>query len=398
MGKQPNGGMTLAGFAGALLLLVSTAAFAQAPLKVLYGGFAFIGNHADNDKAFRFSRQLIQERASGSDRPQLEAELMRRVAGVKNSSFELVADERMGDYKKGDSLALAFALEWENAAIERAGDVTKLVLDVHAQVLVFDFAKDEMKIVAVYPVAVQLRDAVRGDVSDAHILSRVREMYYGAGPTNIFDQFVARLASIALKKSYPHRIQVKSVVVEDAARGTVAEGGGNADAFGRFAAQSFGRFLSQNMRVSVLPHSTGEAIGGKMAARFANGDVFNLTIPEADYVVTLRLQGFKKVLLGENRAEKAWGYGSYAAVKFEQPELAKRYLDSEFKYAAVKKVPATVTQTDDWSAYQESLFSLFDQLTKQFAAPSPEWMKRWSGGDAVAAQVAEAAKMIEKCR
>jgi hypothetical protein len=396
MKRQWRNGTALAGIAGVLFLLMSATASAQAPMKVFYAGFAFVGNQADNETAFRYSKQLVQEKAPGSDRPLLEAELARRVAGVKSASFELIADDRMGDYRKNKSIALAFALEWENASVERVGDVTKLVVDVHAQILVFDFA--EMKVIAVHPVAVQLRDAVRGEVSEAHKLARVREMYYGAGPTNVFDQFAARLAAITLKPSYGHRIQVKSVVVEDAARGTIAAGGADPDAFSRFAAQSFGRFLSQNMRVSVLPPSMGEAIGGKMAARFANGDVYNLTIPEADYVVTLRLRGFKKLLVGESRAEKAWGYGSYAAVVFEEPMLSKRYLDGEFKYAAIKKVPASATDLDDWSAYQESLFSLFDQLTRQFASPSPDWLKRWGGGEAVAVQLAEAAKIIEKCR
>jgi len=398
MKKKPGFGSVFAGLAGVLLLLCSASASAQAPLKLFYAGVAFVGDHAGDDRAFRFSRQLLKEMAPGQDRPQLEAELHRRVANLKNPSFELVADTRMGDYKTDDSIAVAFAVEWENVSIERAGDVTKLVLDLHAQVLLFDFAKDNSRIVAVYPVAVQLRDAVRGEVTDAHILARVRKFYYDAGPTNIFDQFAARLAAITVKRTYPHRIQVKTVVVEDAARGTLAEGRADPVAFGQFAGQSFSRFLSQNMRVSVLPHVKDAAIGGKMAARFANGDVFNLAIPEADYVITLRVQGFKKALLGENHAEKAWGYGSFAAVTIEQPELSKRYLDNAFKFAAVKKVPASATQVDDWSAYQESLFSLFDQLTRQFSAPSSEWMKRWAGGDAVAGQFSEAAKIIEKCR
>ena len=398
MKKKPSFGSVLAGLAGALLLSCCAAASAQAPLKVFYAGVAFVGDHANDDKAFRFSRELLKEMATGQDRPQLEAELHRRVLNLKNPSFELVTDTRMGNYKTDDSMAVAFAVEWENASIERVGDVTKLVLDLHAQVLVFDFAKDNSRIVAVYPVAVQLRDAVRGEITDAHILSRVRELYYGAGPTNIFDQFATRLAGITVKRTYPHRIQVKTVVVEDGARGALAEGRADPGAFAQFAGQSFSRFLSQNMRVSVLPHSKDGAIGGKMAARFANGDVFNLAIPEADYIITLRLQGFKKALLGENHAEKAWGYGSYAAVTVEEPLLSKRYLDNAFKFAAVKKVPALSTQVDDWSAYQESLFSLFDQLTRQFGAPSSEWMKRWAGGDAVAGQFAEAAKIIEQCR
>lgn len=398
MKRQWRIGTALAGIAGVVFLLMSAAAAAHEPLKVFYAGVAFVGDDAGNDKAFRFSRQLLKEQAPGQDRPQLEAELHRRVLGLKNPSFELVADTRMGNYKTNDSIAVAFAVEWENVSIERAGDVTKLVLDLHAQVLVVDFAKDDAKIVAVHPVAVQLRDAVRGEVTDVHILSRVRELYYGAGPTNIFDQFAARLAAISIKKTYPHRIQVKTVVVDDAARGTLAEGQADPATFARFAGQSFSRFLSQNMRVSVLPHIKDGAIGGKMAARFANGEVFNFTIPEADYIITLRVQGFKKALLGENRAEKAWGYGSYAAVTVEEPLLSKRYLDNAFKFAAVKKVPVSVTQVDDWSAYQESLFSLFDQLTRQFTTPSSEWMKRWAGGEGVATQFAEAAKIIEKCR
>ena len=152
------------------------------------------------------------------------------------------------------------------------------------------------------------------------------------------------------------------------------------------------------MRVAVLPYTTGEAIGKKMAARFANQEIYILEIPKADFAVNVRVRGFKKVMLGENRVETAWAYGTFAVITLEEPEFAKRHLDDEFKYAAVKRVPRSKTIVDDWSAYQESLFMLFDQVTRQFAAPSSEWVRKWAAGDGAELRLADAGKIIERCR
>lgn len=377
-----------------LALLVGLSATASAePLKVFYAGFSFVGERADNLKAFRYTQQLLEEKSGVQ--PRLEVELKRRVDVVRNPSFELISD-RLAVREKGDSVALVFALEWENVSVEKGAGVSKLVVDIHAQVLVFDF--DARKLISTHPVAVQVRDVVRGEVTEDHKRRTIRDIYYGTGTASIFDQFATRLAAIPLKTSYGNRLRVGSVVLDDNARATVSGAGADPDAFGRFAAQSFGRFLSQNMGVSVLPYSAGEAIGRKMTVRFANADLFQLTIPEADYAVNLRLRGFKKVMLGQNHAERVWGYGSFAAVTLEDPEFRKRYFENDFKFAAVKRVPVSVSEIDDWSAYQESLFTLFDQLTRQFAQPSPDWLKRWAGGEDVAARIAEAAKVIETCR
>jgi hypothetical protein len=375
-----------------LLLSLSASVSAQ-PLKVFFAGFAFVGNAADIKASFPFSNKLLQEK--GPDRPLLEAELSRRLGGVKNASFELMTD-RLGVRRTGESVALAYALEWENVSVEKLGDINKVVVDVHAQILVFDF--EEKKVISVHPVAVQIRDAVRGEVTEARKLALVRDIYYGPGQTNILDQFAQQLAALSLKQSFGHHLRVANVVLDDGARATVVSGGSDPAVFARFVGQSFSRFLSQNMRVSVLPYATGQAIGGKMPASFANGDSYILQIPDADYVVNLRISGFKKVLVQETASEKIWAYASYAMVTLEQPELAKRYLDSQFKFGVVKRVPLSVLQTDDWTAYQESLFTLFDQVTQQLAKPSADWTKKWADGAATTTRLAEASKVIERCR
>jgi hypothetical protein len=374
-------------------LLVAFAASAK-PLKVEYAGIAFVGDAASAG-SYRYTRQLLEEKEPGSGRPRLEVELARRVAAVRNPSFELSSGGN-ANLRKGESLALAFAVEWENVAKERAGDLRKTVVDVHAQLLVFDFS--EMKILSAYPIGVQIVDVTDKEVTEERILTLVREVFYGGGKANILDRFTERLATVSLKLAYGHRLRVASVVIDEAAYATVRSVGGDPAGLAHFVANAFGQYLSENMKVSVLPYSKGTAIGQKMTARFVNSEIYDLAIPEADYVVNLRVRGFKKVKLQETPAETAWGYGSYVGVTIEQPDLAKRYLDNEFKFALLKRVPASITQMDDWSAYQEATRSLFDQLTRQFAAPSRDWAKKWADGADAVTRLADAGKVVGRCK
>ena len=49
-------------------------------------------------------------------------------------------------------------------------------------------------------------------------------------------------------------------------------------------------------------------------------------------------------------------------------------MDIPFVNAAVKEVPISQSSVDDWSAYQESLFSFFDQFSREISKPSKKWL------------------------
>ncbi len=335
------------------------------PLRVFYAGFAFISDNTNIATNFKHSLKLSEE----MDDDQvllLEKELRSRVIRQRMRHFQLTINEH-GDLDQGEGISVAFALDNETVAVEHIGTDYKIVIDLSAQILFFDF--QAMKVIGCYPIAVQLIDASKQKPDDVYILERIRELYVGKRfKVNIFDEFANRLKDIEIKPKVRNSLQVGNVLIQDKALPFLPEAyRSNLPNTKTFLAQAFSKYLSSNQEVSILPYTKGYAIGNKMSARFANGEIYNLDIPEAQYQIDLTLRGFKKVLFAEQKVATTWIYGAYIDLKLFQPLLQKVYFDDHLKNGATKVVPAAQTTVEDWPAFQESLFVLFDSVTKKFS-------------------------------
>jgi hypothetical protein len=163
-------------------------------------------------------------------------------------------------------------------------------------------------------------------------------------------------------------------------------------------ADSFGERLFENAHVAYIPYSKGTAIGSKMAARFANGDIYQFELPTPDYRIYLRVRGFKKMALDSNDIQTAWGYATYMNVAVKSFDGSSVYLDSPFKFAVTKNVIKGTHDQDDWSAFQESMFALIDQTTLQIAKPDSDWLDEWSNGDATLEQLERLSGILDRTR
>jgi hypothetical protein len=376
-------------------IIVSTLSFA-AGIDVSYGGFSFIGNHSDNKLLYPHSVDLLRE-LNDKKVPLLEEALLLKVSEVERDDVNFIIG-RQKDYRSGNTVTMAFAVDWENVAIEKIGDIYKIVIDLHAQILLFDYG--EMKVIGSYPVAIQIRDATDLAPNYDYVHSIIRSLYlddsYGI---NIFDEFVKRLVDVPVKLSFGQYLQVGNVVIEDKAiKHMPSRDMENVQAFQTLVAQNFGKYLSLNQNVSLLPYSKGEAIGNKMALLFSNGDVFNLTIPEPDYGIDIAVRGFKKAKVGENHAKVVWAYGSYLRITVVQPDFNKVYLDIPFKNVAIKEIPVSQTIVDDWSAFQESLFAFFYHFTVQVSSPSKKWVMKATKEKDAKDQFTAFNKILKKAR
>jgi hypothetical protein len=303
-------------------------------------------------------------------------------------------DNGLGNIKAGDSLAIAFVLTWENVASEQLERDFKITVDLRAEALVYDF--ETMKVIAAYPFGVQVRDVSANSPSPEKIRELISDVYFG-GNHNILDRFVEILRNANIKRSYGAYAQVISVDLEDKATALMSTVNADSSQTKTFIADSFDALLWKNDSIPVLPFSKGQAIGGRMSGVFSNGDVFNLSLPEPDYRIHLTARGFKKVEVDSDASEIGFAYASYFHVSIDQPLREKPYLDGDYKFAVSKVVPRAVAKTDDWAAYQESMLSLIDGLTKQFATIDPNWLGKW--GDAGSRpQIELASSALAKCR
>lgn len=381
---------------GLFLLVTATPSFSVEPAKnVYFAGFALAGNGAQTEKAFPITIKLLKEQNGKDGAFLLESELWRHVQSSSHPNIKLNRGLASG-LVPGDSVSMAFVLEWENVSSETVAGKTKMVADLHGQVLIFDF--DSRKVIGSYPVAVQLLDVLDGPVTEEARAKLIRGLYYGSAGNSIFGQVAKRLPVVSAKPSTGNYIQIVAVDLEPKARQTLSQYRADPNVLVSRVADAFGERLFENANVAYIPFTKGTAIGSKMAARFANGDVFQLELPAPDYRIHLRVRGYKKMLLDSNSIQSAWGYASYINVAIKSYDDSKVYLDSPFKYAVTKNVIAGTRDQDDWSAFQESMSTLIDQTTMQIAKPDSDWLEEWSEGDDTLEELESLSGILERTR
>lgn len=367
-----------------IIELVLSSPVLAAPQKVYFAGFAFQSDSANIEHEYPFSKKISQIKSETS----LDKALRQKLENISNPNIDLITKE-LGDYKSADALSLALVLDWEDVCIEEfAPDLFKIVLNLHGQILVFDF--DSMQIIATFPFGVRVNDASKSSPNNGYIQRLFEQLYFeNIGNVNFLDEFVTRLQQINIKEAYNHRIKVTEVVIGDKSyRYMPVEVKNNPNAYKAFIAQQFSSFLSANQGVAVLPYSEeneqkeniakGQAIMGKMALCFDDATVLNLTVPEEDIPIKITVRGFKKVKMDENHTGASWVYGSFIRFTVLDP-LEEPIVNAKFKNAAVKIIPVSqkkVTIQSDWSAFEESLLSLFNQLTQQISKRSSSWISK----------------------
>ena len=374
-----------------LLCFSNCVANANEPRLVHFAGFAFAENAADIAGTFPYTEKILGE--GGKSLPSnLDQQLRSKITARSYPSLLITTD--LGDYKKGDALALAFVLTWENFGTEQFSDFTKVTVDLQAEALLFDFNSKE--IVASYPFGAQYIDSTPGAASPERILEDFKKLYFSS-TGGIFDEFADTLSRIIPKDAYGARIQIVDAKLEQPAIDGASSSGLAQGTMLRILENGFEQYLSKNVAIPVLPHSNNQAIGGRMAARFINGDTYDLKIPTADYAIHLDLTDLRKIQIDQNAAKSAWAYASYLNVVIDQPLSGKQFINASFKFPIVK-IMANGSVPDDRSAFQESIFSISDQITKAFASPSRDWESKWVVKESEAGQFRDISEVLSRCR
>ena len=377
-------------------LLLITSISASANPVVHFAGFAYSGAYSSIKTSFPYTASLNPP--TGSSGSSVFDESLRDMLSNKTFKGFTLNFNSLGNTKNGDSLALAFVLNNESVSIEHIqANVYKLLITLDAEALFFDANK--MEIVATYPFGLDYIDALPNPPTKEYIESKIRDIYLGGVHANIFSQFSDVLAKINLKRRYGNTIQIGDVGISDQAQAFLPEDmQANLATLKTQIATQFSNYLSKNADVPVLPYSKGYAISNKIAASFSNGDVFNLAIPTPDYVVTLGVKDFKKILYSKQAAGSAWIYGVFETVKVSEPLSNHVYMDVLAKNGAVKIVPATQTNVDDWPAYEDTLLGLMNQITEQFMRPNEPWIKTHIGNETDIAEFQNVTQVLKSCQ
>lgn len=336
---------------------------------VYFSGVAFTGNASDIPSEFPHLSRAIDSTMNGRINAQIRDLLKHHPTKLK------VLFDQLGSIDDAaQSTALALGLDRETTSVVKIGDVYKVRLEISMQLLFFDFK--EKQVLGGFPVIMDYIDTKSTAPTEEEIQNDFNQMVMGSDRQHsIADEFVAELALVSVPSPSSKHLRVSSVELDPKAREYLAHYAPTVDANilkGQLA-QEFGKYLATNLNLSILPYASNQALGGSMAARFVEGEAFQLKIPEADYSISLAVAGFKKVEQGHNNVSKGYLYGAFVDLAVTEPLSGKVFFSQRIKQGAVESVPVTQANTDDWAAASDTLRLLFNNFTLALSNPAEKW-------------------------
>lgn len=358
---------------------------------IYYGGFSYLGDNKLISANFPFSSTLNEVENGQSV---FDIELIKRFQNNKLTGLNIIFD-RLASIKDEQALSLTLAIESESISVEEISDKFKVLIQISAQIILFD--QKNMLMTATYPIDLQLIDVVSTAPKGEGIKQYFNKIYFESSKVNLFDRFIEKLTTVKPSKKYSNHLRVLDFKIEDKLIPQL-ENWTNIERLSQNLGITFTRFLSENQSVSVLPFVKGHAIGNKLAGRYANGEAFMLTIPEPDYAIELTLTGMKKLPYKESKAGRSYNYAIESKFKFYEPLTNTVFYEGKMVNGAIKKVPVSQVNVDDWASFNESIKSLFDKVTSQLYAPQKGWYKKHARGMHGFNQFKSLKEVIEKCR
>lgn len=362
---------------------------------VALAGFSYSGDFQSINARFPYTKRFGEALTAQNSSP--DKLINQTLAGTKIDNFTLKQGE-LSQLKGSDqAIAVSLVMTNETVSYEQIGRAYKLFVNLRAQAMFFDFKS--MTVLRSYPVTVAYLDILPSPPSDELIDDRIRTLFMGGSKPGLIQRFATQLAASTLPDSVPRFLQVSKVSISPEARAELPQAlnatPGTAETW---LADQLSEAISSKTGVPVLPYAKGYAIGNVMAMRFADGTVFNLKIPEADYAFSVDLTGFKRIKSGESVAGASYIYGSYVDLKLVEPLSNKSYLDSKFKNGEVKVVPASQGETDDFPAYSDSVRGLFSKLTTVLAGKDDPWIKSAASASNIDAQLSATKTVLKSCK
>jgi hypothetical protein len=358
---------------------------------VALAGFAYAGDLASSAARFPVSKQL----EAGMGPRGMNAMLAQAMEGKAPDHFQLVPriDSLAG---RDQAIAVALVMTNETVSTEQIGNAYKVMVQLRGQAMFFDFKSKT--VLRAYPVSFAYLDVMAAAPTPDQIAARMLAVYQGKdGKPGILARFAAAVNRASLPQQVPRFVQVGKVTLGDEARGAFPPEYRNG-AGETWVADMIGEALSARLGIPILPYAKGYAIGNVMSMSIGDSTVFNLKLPEPDYVITADVVKLKKLVYTDQAAGKSFIYGAQADLRLEEPLSGKAYLRSMVKNGEVKIVPAQQTSLDDFPAYEDTLRGLFGKLTRAIAGEESAWLKSAAAAPDINQQIINTRELLLLCK
>lgn len=362
---------------------------------VYFAGVAYTTDAADVSTAFPHVAPLLDK--SGTVRFD---QALRQVMQGAQLPERVVFDALGSTVDAEHATALALALDGETTTTSHIGSVYKLRVEVSGQALFFDYRAKQ--VLGGFPFIVDYITALPARPTPADIAAAFQRLVFGgAAQGTLIGTFAQTLQEATVPNPAAKHLRVTSVTLGPKALAYLSAYAPNTDvrALPKRIAQSFSTYLAANQHLALLPYASSQALGAQMAMRFAQGDVFDLKIPQADYAISLDVAGFKQLLASQTSAATVYLYGAFVNVNVAEPLSGHLYFDQSLKQGETKVVPAGTAAPASWPPTYDTLKSLFANFTDSLTNQANPWRRSGLPDTADARkQLSSLQELIASCR
>ncbi len=342
----------------------------EVPEEVYWAGFAFLGDYSQRETRYPYTAK-ISVKKNTKEQAIIDSFLTPEIQTMVTTGYNLHTG--LGSLKSGNGLSMAIGISYEDVYVQPWDGDFKVSYEIVLNVMVFDFT--DKKILAVYPLRFLRNELLKHRPTPAQNEKIIQSLYLSKDPElNILVKTLEHMKQVVVRTSYGNHIGIRSIKLSKLATDKIPKKLLKGDIIETQVAQQFEGLLSANTYVPMVPYTKGEAIGNKMAARFANGDSYSFKLPELDYFIDLELRGFK-----EKDAKNHIGFTSLITLQVGS-ELPKKVVNAKFSHTpwVLKSLAGEQNKDAKWTSYEESLGKLLEDLSKQIASTDPEWIKAHS--------------------
>lgn len=301
-----------------------------------FAGIAYL----DDSARFPVSQALMRAADRNGTRLGTVLQVALRRAGIPIRVGEDLATSRR-------TTALAFAFETEYRVEERYDvGLTKTTTVIAGQLLAIDFENQVVK--TSFPFLyeyVDIRDKDRPAEDARAIAAHILPAFVDTTHAGVFQDLVSAVQGLpSVTAGCTARI---AGIRPDTAtrRAGAARFGGDSIRLISSLATAIGGQLTASARLPLLPFREDRA-RAQMQARFDDGEIFNLQIPEPDYTIVIDDFRTRRATVGQNASRRVDATGiQYAlSVTFQDRLIAR----GEFRLVQLDTVPVGKTSSDSW--------------------------------------------------
>ncbi len=339
-----------------------------------FAGVAYLANAQEVDAKFTVSRKI--ERLAGQQG--------RPLGGVLLAAFRRASIPVRTGLARSNGLAVALAFDDEYRTVEALQGVGyKVVTTLSGQILTIDFGEAMATVVSALPVITEYVDVQEqrpGPRYDDAVAEAMLPLIVGDAETNLLFAAATVFASLPAPGPTLCRVRLDVGSLDSTTVWLSASRFGADSARIRQALHNtLIRTWVTAARQPMLPSASSQA-QGQMQARFANGEIYRLRVPDPDYILEVSDIRARRAEAGGNAARRVDAVGLQFDASVVEPMSHTTVTRGTFRRVVMDTIPTLRQETDTWTGVVNSAKA----LTAAIAAAARRDDRRWFEANDVA--------------